>query len=146
MSTTLLIWLVLGVVVLLVARLLVFQAGCAIANLNPNGVKSLVLPAIGWILMVGLGAVAIVVVTRLPALNTATGPTLQGIMLALGATVAVTTILFWPVYSLSLPTTVVRGAVISGVEQLLLGLIAALLAGLVMVVLAIYQVAVVRGG
>ncbi len=60
-------------------------------------------------MMVGLGTLAIVVVTQLPSLNTTNGPTLQGIMLALAATVVVSAILFWPIYSLALPTSVARG-------------------------------------
>ncbi len=48
MSTTTMMWLCVAVLMLLAARWLVFQAGCAIANVTPNQVKSLVLPGIGW--------------------------------------------------------------------------------------------------
>jgi hypothetical protein len=157
MTGTVLFWFMICIVGLLAARLLVFQASCALVDVQPNVVKSFVLPGLFWVGMVALAYAFLWAV--LPADNRAylftsgTGegrpgspPTLTHVFLVLGLTVLAIALISWPVYLLTLPTSLRKSFLIATLDQLLLALLASLITAVVMVILALVQVATMKPG
>jgi hypothetical protein len=154
---SILFWVMICVVGLLAARLLVFQASCALVDVQPNVVKSFILPGLFWVGMVVLAYALLWAV--LPAENRAylfssgagegrqgTAPPLTRVFLVLGLTVLAIALISWPVYLLTLPTSLRKSFLIASLDQLLLILLAALVTAVVMVILALVQVATMKPG
>jgi hypothetical protein len=155
MTGTMLIWVVVSIVVLLAARMLVFQASCALVDVQPNLINSLLLPAVFWVGMVALAYTLLWYLlppesqmylqfsepdankTRLPL-------ALPPFFGALGLTVLGVAIVSWPVYLLALPTSLKKSMWIAVLDQLLLALLAGLIVAAVMVGLAAWQIFTVK--
>jgi hypothetical protein len=156
MTGTLLFWLMVCVIALLAARLLVFQAACALVDVQPNVAKSFILPGLFWLGMVVIAYVLLFLPLLSPenraylfsSAETRPGspPSLVSLFLVLGITALAILVVSWPIYLLTLPTSLRKSFIIATLEQLLLALLASLITAIVMIILAIVQVATTRAG
>ena len=160
MTGTILLWVIICIIALLLGRVLVFQAACALVDVQPNVVKSLILPGLFWLGMLGVAYGVLLLLPALAPLLPATlrsyfaagegrassAPSLVALFTILILTAVVITLVSWPIYRGSLPTSTRKGLIIATIEQLLLALLAALITAVVMIVLAIIQVVTMRGG
>lgn len=119
---------------------LLFQAGCALADVPERGYfRSLPIYSVAVAVCLPAATALVWFAGRYDAdPSSVFGP-------ARGAALAVALLLSWPLsavlYALFLAASIKKGLVIAGVELLLLGLLAALLSGVVLLILAFVQIA-----
>jgi hypothetical protein len=129
----LLLWIV-AIAAVVAARFVVFRASCALAEAGePRAGKSALLVAAVLALTVGFLFMLSRLVPATP--EESNGGRVAGAAVAVVAAGVVAAVL----YTWFLPTSLRRGAVVAGSELLLGALLAALVTGVVLVALAVYQ-------
>jgi hypothetical protein len=115
-------------------RFIVFRVSCTLAEAGePGAGRSILLVTFALVITVGCAFIAGYVFPAATA-DAGAGPmVVKGAAAVVGAAVAAV------FYSLFLPTTLRRGAIVAGTELLLGALLASLVAGLVLVALAAFQ-------
>ncbi len=128
-----------GLVVLLWVGTVLFQAGCALADVSgPGFLKSLLVCGVALAVCLPLAGLLLYLAARYETDATALlGPARAG---ALGVWLAATWILSALIYALFLSAPYRKGLVIAGTELLLAGLLTALVSAVVLVVLALVQI------
>jgi hypothetical protein len=128
-----------GLVLLLGVGTLLFQAGCALADVNgPGFLKSFLVSATAVVLFVVLAGLLLYTAGKYETDATSMlGPVRAG---ALAVSLLTTWVLAALVYALFLSAPYRKGLVIAGTELLLGGLLTALVSAVVLVVLALVQI------
>jgi hypothetical protein len=129
---------VLGAVVAVLVGVVLFRAGCALADVaEPAFGKSLLLVGLALLVCVPLGGAIIYLSGRYEADPAVFGP-VRG--LATLAALLVAWVVSALLYALFLAASYRKGLVIAGLEMLLSGLLSALVLAVVLVVLAVVQI------
>jgi hypothetical protein len=131
---------VLGVVLLFGVGTLLFLAGCALADVNgPSFLKALLIYGAAVVVCVPLAGLLLYLEGKYePNPAALLGPARGA---ALGVWLLATWVVSALIYALALATPYRKGLVIAGTELLLSGLLAALVSAVVLVVLALVQIA-----
>jgi hypothetical protein len=128
-----------GLVLLLGLGTFLFQAGCALADVNgPGFLKSLLVYGVALAVCLPLAGLLLYLAGRYETDAAALlGPVRAG---ALGVWLLATWVLSALIYALFLAAPYRKGLVIAGTELLLAGLLTALVSAVVLVVLALVQI------
>jgi site-specific recombinase len=127
-----------GLVVGYVVALLLFRLGCAMADLEPSLTRSLLAGGLTFALFVLVAAALFYLARPLESDPSALIGPMRAI--ALGVAVLITWGVSTLLYALLLSTPVKKGLVVASFERILGTLLAVLLAGVVLVVLAVAQI------
>ncbi len=128
-----------GVVLVFGVGTLLFQAGCALADVNgPGFLKSLLIYGVAVVICAPLAGLLLYLAARYETDPTGLLGPARGA--ALGVWLLAAWVLSALVFALALAAPIRKGLVIAGTELLLSGLLAALVSAVVLVVLALVQI------